>query len=293
MERLLIVGTGDVAKRALPALVARYDPLALVRADDARPAIEALGARVVVGDLDRPESLAPLAGAADALLHLAPPDETRRGDSRTRALIAALSGAAMVPRRVVYISTSGVYGDCAGARVDEARPVQPSTDRAARRVDAERTISEWGDRAGLKVTILRVPGIYAADRLPVERLKRGTPVLRAEDDVYTNHIHADDLAAICVRALDPDAPPGTYNAADDSELKMGEWFDLVADRFGLPRPARVSRAEAVRVMSPLLLSFMSESRRLVNRRMKEALGIRLRYPTVFDGVPRVVAASAS
>jgi nucleoside-diphosphate-sugar epimerase len=293
MERLLIVGTGDVARRAAPALVARYDALALVRADDARPAVEALGARVAVADLDRPETLAPLGGCAEAVLHLAPPDETRPGDARTRALIAALSGAAMVPRRVVYISTSGVYGDCAGARVDESRPAHPATDRAARRVDAERAIAEWGDRAGVKVTILRVPGIYAADRLPVERLKRGTPVLRAEDDVYTNHIHADDLAAICVRALDPDAPPGIYNASDDSELRMGDWFDLVADRFGLPRPRRVSRADAAREMSPLLLSFMSESRRLVNRRMKEALGIRLRYATVYDGVPRAVAASAS
>jgi nucleoside-diphosphate-sugar epimerase len=193
---------------------------------------------------------------------------------------------------VVYISTSGVYGDCGGARVDESRPVNPGTERGARRVDAERAMTEWGERAGVKVTILRVPGIYAADRLPVERLKRGTPVLRAEDDVYTNHVHAEDLAAICVRALGADAPPGIYNASDDSEMKMGDWFDLVADRFGLPRPPRVSRTEAARAISPTLLSFMSESRRLVNRRMKEALGIRLRYPTVLDGVPRGAAATA-
>lgn len=292
MERLLIVGTGDVARRALPSLVARYRALALVRGEDARSAIEALGARVAIGDLDRPETLAPLAGCADAVLHLAPPDETQRGDARTRRLISALSGAAMVPRRVVYISTSGVYGDCGGARVDESRPVNPGTERGARRVDAERAMTEWGERAGVKVTILRVPGIYAADRLPVERLKRGTPVLRAEDDVYTNHVHAEDLAAICVRALDADAPPGIYNASDDSEMKMGDWFDLVADRFGLPRPPRVSRTEAARAISPVLLSFMSESRRLVNRRMKEALGIRLRYPTVLDGVPLGAAATA-
>lgn len=292
MERLLIVGPGDVARRALPALVARYETLALVRGDGARPAIEALGARTAVGDLDRPETLAPLAGRADAVLHLAPPDETRDGDRRTRNLVAALSGAAMLPRRVVYISTSGVYGDCGGARVDETRPVNPQSARAARRVDAERTIAEWGAREGSKVTILRVPGIYAADRLPLERLRRGTPVLRDEDDVYTNHVHADDLAAICVRALDADAPAGTYNASDDSELKMGEWFDLVADRSGLSRPPRIARADAERLIPPLLLSFMSESRRLVNRRIKDALGIVLRYPTVFDGVPRAVTESA-
>jgi nucleoside-diphosphate-sugar epimerase len=288
MERLLIVGVGDVARRALPALAARYDVLALVRsAGWAAPT----GVRVASGDLDRPETLAPLADAADAVLHLAPPDESRAGDPRTRNLIAALSGAPMVPRRLVYISTSGVYGDCGGAWVDESRPVNPRTARGARRVAAERALAEWGESAGVKTTILRVPGIYAAGRLPIERLKRGSPVLVAKDDVYTNHIHADDLAAICVRALDADAPPGIYNTNDDSELKMGEYFDLVADRFGLPRPARVSRAEAERVISPMLLSFMSESRRLVNRRMKELLGIRLRYPTVFEGEPRGAAAA--
>ena len=289
MERLLIVGVGDVARRALPALVARYDTLAMVRAvGSAAPT----GVRLAIGDLDHPETLAPFAGAAELVLHRAPPDETGAGDARTRNLITALSGAPMLPRRLVYISTSGVYGDCGGARVDESRAVNPGTPRAARRVDAERAVTEWGAAAGVQTTILRVPGIYAADRLPVERVKRGTPVLRAEDDVYTNHVHADDLATICVRALEPDAPPGIYNVADDSELKMGEWFDLVADRFGLARPPRVSRAEAARVIAPMLLSFMSESRRLVNRRLKEALGIRLRYPTVFEGVPRGAAATA-
>jgi nucleoside-diphosphate-sugar epimerase len=137
-----------------------------------------------------------------------------------------------------------------------------------------------------------VPGIYAADRLPLERLRKGTPVLRAEDDGYTNHIHADDLATICVRALGRDAPPGVYNANDDSELKMGDWFDLVAERYGLARPPRIARADAERLIAPGLLSFMRESRRLVNRRLKDALGIALRYPTVFDGVPRGTAAVA-
>jgi nucleoside-diphosphate-sugar epimerase len=288
MERLLIVGVGDVARRALPALVARFDSLALLR-----PGAAAVpGARVASGDLDRPETLAPLAGAAELVLHLAPPDETRDGDVRTRNLIAALSGARMLPRRFVYISTSGVYGDCGGARVDESRPVNPQTPRAARRVDAERMVTEWGAASGVETVILRVPGIYASDRLPVERLKRGTPVLRADEDVYTNHVHAEDLAAICVRALEADAPAGIYNASDDSELKMGEWFDLVADRCGLPRPPRVSRAEATRVISPMLLSFMSESRRLVNRRLKDVLGVRLKHPTVFDGVPHGTATVA-
>ncbi len=198
----------------------------------------------------------------------------------------------MLPRRVVYLGTSGVYGDCGGAYVDESRAVAPQSDRARRRADAESALAEWGSARGVEIVILRVPGIYAADRLPLERLRKGTPVLRAEDDGYTNHIHADDLAAICVRALERDAPAGVYNASDDSELKMGDWFDLVADRHGLQRPPRIARADAERLIPPALLSFMRESRRLVNRRLKDALGIALRYPTVFEGVPRGTAALA-
>jgi nucleoside-diphosphate-sugar epimerase len=287
MERLLIIGPGDVARRALPELAARYAATALVRGDPA-----GLGIATVAGDLDRPASLAPLAGTADLVLHAAPPAETGVRDERTRNLIAALSGAAMLPRRVVYLSTSGVYGDCGGAYVDESRPVAPQSDRARRRADAERALADWGHERGVAIVCLRVPGIYAADRLPLERLRKRTPVLRAEDDGYTNHIHADDLAAICVRALERDAPAGACNASDDSELKMGDWFDLVADRHGLPRPPRVARADAERLIPPALLSFMRESRRLVNRRLKEGFGITLRYPTVFDGVPGGAVAAA-
>lgn len=180
-----------------------------------------------------------------------------------------------------------MYGDCAGALVDETWPVRPQTARARRRVDAEGQLLDWSARHGVALTILRVPGIYAADRLPIERLRKGTPVLRDEDDVYTNHIHADDLAAIACRALEDDAPGGLYNASDDTRMKMSEWLDFVANREGLPRPPRVSRAEAAGRISAALLSFMGESRRLDNRRMKERLGVRLRYPTVHEGVPRI------
>jgi nucleoside-diphosphate-sugar epimerase len=289
VETLLVIGPGDIARRALPALASRYATSALVRGDAA--GIEARGVRTIAGDLDRPESLARLP-AADVVLHAAPPNDGGVRDERTRHLLAALSGARMLPRRVAYISTSGVYGDCGGAWVDESRPVRPQTDRARRRADAEQSLIEWGKERGVEIVCLRAPGIYAAARLPLERLKQRTPVLRAEDDVYTSHIHADDLAAICVRALERDAPAGVYNAADDTELKTGDYFDLVADRFGLARPPRVSRAEAEKLLPATLLSFMRESRRLANVRMKERLGIRLQYPTVFDGVPRGAAALA-
>lgn len=271
MKKLLIVGYGDIARRAAPRLQGRY-------------ALQALSRRHGF-DLDQPGTLAGL-DAAHAVLHCAPPPATGTADTRTRNLLAALAKARILPARVVYVSTSGVYGDCGGARVDEARAVHPQTDRARRRVDAERQLASWCSERAVALVILRAPGIYAADRLPLERLRLGTPTLRAEDDVYTNHIHAEDLAAIAVRALEDDAPCGTYNASDDSDIRMGDWLDLVAERAGLPRPPRIARSEAQGRIAPGLLSFMSESRRLVNRRMKEELGVRLRYPTVFEGVPR-------
>jgi nucleoside-diphosphate-sugar epimerase len=291
VQTLLIVGCGDIARRALPLLEPRYRLCALVRSAD--PELAARGVEQLEGDLDAPESLARLAGRAERVVHLAPPAHTGPGDSRTRSLLAALSAksGAMLPRRFVYLSTSGVYGDCAGERVDETRLPRPQTGRAVRRLDAERAVSDWGAREGVEVVILRVPGIYAPDRLPLARLARGIPALRAEDDVYSNHIHADDLAAIVALALHAPQASGTYNASDDSEIKAGDWLDLVADRAGLARPHRVSRAEAQRVVPADLLSFMSESRRLSNERLKTQLGARLRYPTVIEGLAAIEVAA--
>jgi nucleoside-diphosphate-sugar epimerase len=187
----------------------------------------------------------------------------------------------------VYLSTSGVYGDCAGEWVDETRPTNPQTERAMRRLDAERALGDWGERNQVEIAVLRVPGIYASERLPLERLARGSPALRPEEDVYTNHIHADDLAGIIVAALESARARGVYNASDDGPMKMGDFFDFVADRAGFARPPRISREEAARLLPPELLSFMSESRRLSNRRMKAELGVRLRYSTVRDGVPGI------
>ena len=288
MKRLLIVGCGDIALRALPQLVREYEVFGLMRKLEQANRLAALGAMPLTGDLDAPTTLEPLRLVADLVLHLAPPDESGEGDQRSSNLIAALS--ARPPERLVYISTSGVYGDCAGAWVDEEQPTAPQNLRAVRRVQAERTLFAWGKQYGVAVSVLRVPGIYAAERLPLAHLRRGIPVMRAEDDVFTNHIHADDLASICVVALARGAAGRVYNASDDGEIKMGDYFDLVADRAQLPRPTRISRAAAeAGAISEGLMSFMRESRRLSNTRMKAELGVRLRYPSVFEGVPAFIA----
>ena len=208
-----------------------------------------------------------------------------------RRLLAALCRGQSLPQRLIYISTSGVYGNCGGERIDESHPARPVTARAKRRADAERQLRRFGSRHATCVSILRAPGIYAADRLPIERLNKGVCALRDEDDVFTNHIHADDLAMLACAALRHGRPNRCYNASDDSEMKMGEYFDLVADRFGLPRAPRISRAEAQNTLSPILLSFMSESRRLANWRIKKELKAQLRYSQVADGIDAAWRAS--
>ena len=277
-----------MARRTLPHLLGHYRVYALLR-DPAQFAFwREQGALPLSADLDRAASLKRIAGLADVVLHFAPPPERGRVDGRTRRLLAALAQGKSLPQRLIYISTSGVYGDCQGARIDETRRLRPHTARAARRVDAEQQLRRFGCRHDVRVTILRAPGIYAADRLPLDRLQRGLKALTDADDVYTNHIHADDLARLACAALRYGRANRCYNASDDSELKMGEYFDLVADRFGLPRAPRIARVDAQTELTPLQLSFMSESRRLDNRRITRELRARLRYPQVADGIAAAV-----
>lgn len=283
---LLIIGCGDVGLRVIRHLGAHWRVIALTSTPARREDLRAAGAEPLVGDLDDPSTLWRLGALADAVLHLAPPPPQGRTDPRTAALLRALARGGRA-QRLVYASTTGVYGDCAGAHVDETRPVSPQTDRAWRRVDAEARLRHFGRASGCTVTVLRVPGIYALDRPggdPRDRVRRGTPVLSPQDDVHTNHIHADDLARACIRALHAGRPQRVVNVCDGTELAMGDYFDLVADLWGLPRPPRLSRAEASMQLSPVVMSFLSESRRLDNDRLLRELRLSLRYPTVREGL---------
>ena len=283
---LLIIGCGDVGLRVVRLLRGRWRLLALTSSAARVAELRAAGVEPLLGNLDEPATLARLAGLADAVLHLAPPPGQGAADTRTAALLHALARKGRV-QCIVYGSTSGVYGDCGGARFDETRTVRPATERALRRVDAERRLRWYGRAFGARVTLLRIPGIYAGDRVgghPRERLARGAPVLAAEHDVYTNHIHAADLARACVAALHRGPPQRAIHVSDDTELKMGDYFDLAADLDGVARPRRISLQEARATLSPMQLSFMGESRRLVNARMKRELRLRLRHPTVHTGL---------
>ena len=286
-ERLLIIGCGDVGQRVVRAQ-RHVRVVALTSSPERVAALRAQGVTPVVGNLDVPASLQRLAGWATRVLHLAPPPLQSSTDPRTLSLTHMLMRRS-APLSVVYGSTSGVYGDCAGAWVDESRRVNPITPRAQRRVDAEARVHHLGRlrSSAVRVSVLRIPGIYAPDReggTPRERLLRGTPVLAREDDVFTNHIHADDLARACQRALWRGQPQRTYNVNDDSQLLMGDYFDMAAGLYGLPKPPRINRAQAKTELPAMQLSFMSESRRMVNTRMKRELRLQLRYPDTKSGL---------
>lgn len=285
-ERVLIVGCGDVGLRAAGLMRNRVRLLALTSQSERTVELRAKGLVPLRGNLDDSASLRRLAGIATRVVHLAPPRSEGWSDLRTQALVRALR-LRQKPISVVYGSTSGVYGDCGGAWVAETRSVHADTPRAQRRVHAEAQMRFLGLAAGVRVNILRIPGIYAADReggTPRARLLKGTPVLQAPDDVHTNHIHADDLARACCRALWHGARQRVYNVNDDSDLKMGDYFDLAADLYGLARPPRIAREGASAHLPLMLLSFMNESRRMVNTRMKRELRLTLLHPTVVSGL---------
>ena len=286
---LLLVGCGDIALRAAPLLRVHYRLLGLCRRPENYDQLRLRGITPVFGDLDNPKSLNRLAGIAHAVLHLAPPPNHGERDIRTTNLLVALTKRPtmkriILPQRFIYISTSGVYGDCNGALIDETCPINPRTERSVRRANAEMQVRNWGLRNRVRVSILRVPGIYAADRLPLARLRENTPMLLPDEDCYTNCIHADDLVHIIFAALRHAKPGRIYHACDDSRLKMGEYFDLIADRIGIPRPPRVARTKANEHISISMLSYMEESRQLMNIRIKNELHVNLRYPTVTEGI---------
>ena len=297
---MLIVGCGDVGQRTLPLLRGRVRVMALTSSPAKQDALRDAGVTPLLGNLDQPRTLGRLSGLATRVLHLAPPPGegmvhgalAANQDRRTRSLARALQRRTL-PSVLVYASTSGVYGDCGGDFVSETRATKAVTARASKRIDAENTVRQFGRATLRRASILRIPGIYAPDRpdgTPRARLLQGMPVLDAADDVFTNHIHADDLARACIAALWRGKPQRVFNINDDTDLRMGDYFDLAADLYGLPRPPRVPRAMAAQQMSALRLSFMSESRRLDNHRMKQELRLRLRYPTVREGL---VSASRS
>jgi nucleoside-diphosphate-sugar epimerase len=276
---ILIIGCGDIGLRVVKQLSRSHRVFALTSSPNRLQELREVGATPILGDLDKPESLWRLSGLAQTVIHLAPPQNQGNRDCRTRNLIRILSQGSNTVRRLIYISTTGVYGNHQGEKVSEATPVSPESERAKRRVDAERVLRLWAPAHGVALTILRVPGIYASDRLPLERIQSQTPALLPEEDAYSNHIHSDDLARLVCAAVYHGKPQRIINTCDGGETKMGDYFDEVADAFGMDRPPRMPASELKNRVSPMLWSFMRESRRVTNTRLHE-LKTPLRYPSV-------------
>jgi len=276
---ILIIGCGDIGLRVAKQLSRSHRVFALTTSQSRFQELREVGATPILGNLDQPESLWRLSGLAQTVIHLAPPQNQGSRDCRTRNLIRILAQGSQAVRRLIYISTTGVYGDHQGAKVSESTPVSPQSERAQRRVDAELALRLWAPAHGVALTILRVPGIYAVDRLPLDRLRSQTPALRSEEDAYSNHIHSDDLARLVCAAVYHGKPQRVINTCDGGEAKMGDYFDEVADAFGLDRPPRMSAEQLQKIVNPMLWSFMRESRRVTNNRLHE-LKTPLRYPSV-------------
>jgi nucleoside-diphosphate-sugar epimerase len=278
--RLLIVGCGNIGLGIVARLRNRFRIFAVTSSPERLADLRASGSVALAHDLDRGRPWR-LGSLAQRVIYLAPPGSGGSLDLRAARFLSVLRRPI---DRLVYVSTTGVYGDRQGARVDESAAPRPITDRARRRLDAERRMRAPPWRAA----VLRVPGIYGRNRLPLDRLRQAMPALRAQEDVVTNHIHSDDLERICIAALYRSAPARVYNCVDDSDLYLGQYLDLVADLSGLARPPRLSRAALRSAVSDVQLSFMSESRRLSNSRLKSELRFRLKYPTVAAGLTSAI-----
>jgi nucleoside-diphosphate-sugar epimerase len=284
VKEILIIGCGYVGARLARQYLDRGQPvtgLVQTRAGVERLNAAGIAARRVDLACDDLSDL-PWSGAR--VFHLVPPADQGSTDPLTHRLIEAFARAGS-PRRVVYMSTTGVYGDCRGAWVDESWPVRPGVDRSRRRWDAEQTLQRWGAETGGEPVILRVAGIYGPGRLPLERLRQGLPMVRSEESPYSNRIHVDDLVAACMVAMERGRPGAVYNACDDTPSTMTDYFLAIADAAGLPRPPLIPLAEAAGQVSAAMLSYLSESRRLSNRRLREELGLELRYPGLAEGLP--------
>lgn len=276
MVPVLIVGCGDLGLRVARLLLARGTPVhGVVRSPARAEALRAQGLHAHVVDLDAAADLP----AAERVYWFAPPPASGHTDPR---LAHALDRLAQPPRRLVYVSTSGVYGDCGGRWIDEDEPLKPQSDRGRRRLDAEQRLAA---SAIPEVVVLRVPGIYGPGRLPLERLRRGVPVIADDQSPWTNRIHADDLAQAAVAAMERGRPGAAYNVSDGRPSTMTDYFSRCARLLGLPEPRRIPLAQAADTLGPALMSFLDESKRLINRRLCEELGVVLRYPDLDHGLP--------
>ncbi len=284
MNEVVIVGCGDIGCRVGKILLEQgKQVLATAKTAESAADLQAQGFNTVAGNFDYQEDAPEVPVHGKQVYYFMPPQGGGKSDYRMLNFCQKLS-ADNCPGKVVYISTSGVYGDCGGALVTEETPINPQTTRALRRASAESQLQELAEKLGFELIILRVTGIYGPGRLPVSRIMQGHPVLLPEDASYTNRIHAYDLVQVCLAAMDRGEHGDIFNVCDGQESSMTDYFLAVADLYELPRPKQISMAEAEKEMNPLMLSYQKESRRMSNKKLLEKLGIELQFPTLAEGL---------
>lgn len=289
MPAVLIVGCGDVGRCVATAERQAGEPVtALVRSAPSAARLATLGLSVVRGDLDAASTLMGLPTGGALVYYFAPPPPSGLTDPRLRNFLSTIAPSAL-PARIVLISTSGVYGDCHGEWVTETRAPHPDAERAHRRLDAENALQHWGALQRVPVVILRVPGIYGPGRLPEKRLRAGEAVLRELDSPWSNRVHIHDLTRACLAAARRGRPGGVYNISDGNPSSMTDYFNRVADALGLARPPQIALAQARAELGAGILSYLAESKRLDNRRMREELGVVPDYPDLDRGLAASVS----
>ena len=291
MNNILITGCGDIGKRVACYIHSDADNKSMlisgvIRREEAGAELQVLNINPVVSDLDRPETLQDIPTKGATVFHFAPPPSLGQQDTRFRNLLACFDANGL-PEKIVLLSTTAVYGDCNGEWIDESAEVNPQTDRGRRRLDAERALQLWAEAHNVSYVILRVSGIYGPGRLPVERLSKGLPILREDLAPFSNRIHQDDLAMVCVAAA-KHAPEGAvYNVCDGNPSTMSHYFKAIAKALDLPMPPELDREQAEKQLSAGMLSYLNESRRLSNRKMREELRITLKYPDLESGLKNI------
>ena len=285
---VVIIGCGDIGTMvARKYLDKGLQVTALIRTNESLNRLQSLGIDTIQQDLSEVfEFDQNIAGSQ--MFYFAPPPASGFKDTHTTHLINALQGSSQLPGRIVYISTTGVYGNCEGRWITEDEPVNPQADRARRRLDAEQQLLTWSQVSGVEVVILRVAGIYGPGKLPLARLKKGLPVIREAESPFTNRIHSTDLVNIAIAAMNKGRAGEIYHACDGHPGTMADYFKKVAHKAGFTAPPEISLHEGKEKLSEGMMSYMRESRRLSNRKMCEELGVELRFPTLSAGLAKCI-----
>ncbi len=284
MRKICVVGCGYIGERiAREYQKSGADVTCMVRSPEHASRLNASGFSTVISSFDAQDTIPPLTLSNRVIFYLVPPPGGGVADSRARNFIARMSDTEK-PAKIVYMSATSVYSDNCAAVVTEDSTTCPDSAMGKRRLDAESAFRDYGAAYDVPIIILRVSGIYGPDRLPVMQISQGQPLLNEAESGPSNRIHADDLAAVCIAAAERGKHGDIFNVSDGKPSSMTAYFNACADVLKLPRQPQVTLAEARQVMSPLMFSYVSQSRIVDNHRMLSRLDIQLRYENLADGL---------